>query len=615
MSSASNAPPSPGPRRTLRLGAGDAAPLGESAASTDYTLAAAPRFSLAPPGAAVPRGGRLDPAQRTLFHRRLALCCLIALVPFAFLLLCSATNFIQLLGRNTVGWTGVALASLTLAALAACAGYLVWAPPLSEQTLRVLEIAVFGLMAVFFAYWHFALLTASPFDAGFERAGLAAGAPPGPAGEPLRDQLAQTTVLAAAALIHINWFVLIVFHGVLVPNTLWRGVGITLGMVAAAILISIVASAVHPPTRQNALPLFAISVTLLGAASGLSIFGTAKTEALRREVQTALEAVRELGQYRLKRKLGQGGMGEVYLAEHHLLKRPCAIKRIHPRYLNNPEQIRRFEREVQATVQLMHPNTVKIYDYGRADDGTFYYVMEYLPGLSLEDLVLRFGPQHPARVVHLMRQICGALNEAHRHGLVHRDIKPSNVVVFPDGSPHDQVKVLDFGLVHSLSDEIEPDSKITREGLIVGTPEYMSPEQASGMALDGRSDLFSLGSVAYFLLTAREVFHRDNPMKTLLAVVNEPPPPVVNFAPDTPDDVRRVLKRCLAKSPSERFGGAAELAEALSQCACAADWTAHRANDWWATHADATPDFGTDLSTLPLAEVEVPPGPTRRLRK
>ena len=256
------------------------------------------------------------------------------------------------------------------------------------------------------------------------------------------------------------------------------------------------------------------------------MFGTAKTAALREEVQTAKQAVRELGQYRLRRKLGQGGMGEVYLAEHQLLKRPCAIKRIHPKYLDNAEQLKRFEREVQATAQLRHPNTVEIYDYGRADDGTFYYVMEYLPGMSLEEIVSAHGPMTADRVVHIIRQVCGALREAHRLGLVHRDIKPSNVVVLPDGSPHDQAKVVDFGLVQSLAEDADPNAKITRDGLIVGTPEYMSPEQAQGLPLDECSDLFSLGSVAYFLLTGKEAFHRDNAVRTLLAVVNEEPTPI-----------------------------------------------------------------------------------------
>jgi len=226
--------------------------------------------------------------------------------------------------------------------------------------------------------------------------------------------------------------------------------------------------------------------------------------------------------------------------------------------------------------------------------------MEYLNGLSLEDLVAAHGPQHPDRVVHILRQVCGALREAHRLGLVHRDIKPSNVLIFPDGSPHDQIKVVDFGLVHSLADELDPEAKITRDGLIVGTPEYMSPEQASGSAIDGRSDLFSLGSVAYYLLTGREAFHRENPMKTLLAVVNEEPKPLVSYNPHLPADLARVVAHCLTKRPEARYATAADLEHALADCSRADQWTEERAADWWAANPNSQP--GTDLNTLPLPE-------------
>jgi eukaryotic-like serine/threonine-protein kinase len=331
---------------------------------------------------------------------------------------------------------------------------------------------------------------------------------------------------------------------------------------------------------------------------------TAKIAELQRQVASAQQAVREMGQYRLRRKLGSGGMGEVYLAEHRLLKRPCALKRIHAKYLNNPEQLRRFEREVQATAKLRHANTVEIYDYGVAADGTFFYVMEYLPGMSLEELVGKHGPQPAERVVYLLRQVCGALREAHAGGLVHRDIKPGNIVVYPAGSPHDQVKLVDFGLVHSLAEVEHPEQRITRDGLIVGTPEYMSPEQASGGVLDGRSDLFSLGSVAYYLVTGREAFHRDNPMKTLMAVVSETPTPLHELNPFVPDDLAAVLARCLHKDPGQRFQTAADLDHALAACECGDGWSEERSADWWGKFGTA-PNTGTDLNSLPLQESTV----------
>ena len=575
--------------RTLKLRA--AAPNGDPD-TTDYQLSASvgsPKSTALPSGENVQlqtpaRKRYLDDATAHLFHNRLRLCCLIAVVPMAFFFLCGLTDFIELFGKSTLGWSGVTVAGVVVLALASTAGAMFRRGPFPESWLRVLEVAIFGQLSLFFAYWQFSILTASP-ERGFDG-----------------TRHEQAFVLAASGMSHFNWLLLIVFHAVLVPNTIARGVGITCFMCVAALAIDGTATAIHEPITRNAGVLFSIGGTVLAAGAGLAIFGTAKTAALQREVESARAAVRQMGQYRLRRKLGSGGMGEVYLAEHRLLKRPCALKRIHAKYLNNPEQLKRFEREVQATAQLRHPNTVEIYDYGIAEDGTFYYVMEYLPGLSLEDLIGRHGPQSADRVIHIARQVCGALREAHKYGLVHRDIKPSNILVFAEGSPHDQVKLVDFGLVHSLLWEGSPDAKITREGLIVGTPEYMSPEQASGIAIDGRSDLFSLGSVMYYLLTGREAFHRDNPMKTLMAVVTDPLPKLGESNLFAPKELAAVLAKCTAKDPDERYATAAELEAALGACDAAGRWTEARASDWYAQHPDARPGTGTDLNTLAMID-------------
>lgn len=536
--------------------------------------------------------GKLDPETQALFHQRLRICCLVAALPFFVFFISSLSGFIELFARPVVGWTGVFLSGAVFLLLAAVAGSLWRIASVPEVGLRVLEIAVFGAMGIFFAYWSFAMLTSDTLRPDSVAV--------------IRDpqsafRLEQYTVLAASLIVHFNWFALIVFHGVLVPNSLARGVGVVAAMILAALLVDGIAVALHEPTYRNKYVLLAVAATILPTAAGLAVFGTAKTAALREEIQVAKQAVRELGQYRLRRKLGQGGMGEVYLAEHALLKRPCAVKRIHPKFLHSVEQIKRFEREVQTTARLRHPNTVEIFDYGRAEDGTFYYVMEYLPGLSLEELVNRHGPMPAERAVHLLRQVCGALREAHRMGLIHRDIKPSNVVVLPDGSPHDQVKLVDFGLVQSLATETDPEAKITRDGLIVGTPEYMSPEQAQGLALDERSDLFSVGSVFYFLLTGREAFHRENPVRTLLAVVNEEAVPVNRIIPFVPEDVAAVVERCLAKSLEVRYAKAGELESALAACECAEGWTGEIAAEWWERHpkGDST---GTDLNGLPYKD-------------
>jgi serine/threonine-protein kinase len=598
MSTSSTAAPKTA-RRTARLKPNGPIPVPDT---TDYELSlSAVLPGIAVPAGAAPGGGAkgpaaetvslsasdLDPEAHALFHQRLRLCCFVAAAPFAFFFLCAVTDFIEIFSLAVVGWTGTVLAAVVLVGLLATGTVLTRLPHVpSVNTLRVLEIAVFGVMGLVFAYWQYALLTYAPSH-GFEG-----------------GRHEQSYVVAATLLTHVNWIALIVFHGVLVPNTLARGVGVVAGMTLLALVIDGIAAATNPATGGHAGLLFALSGTMLAAAAGLAVFGTAKTEALRREVESARQAVRELGQYRLRKRLGAGGMGEVYLAEHQLLKRPCAVKRIHPKFLDHPEQVRRFEREVRTTAQLRHPNTVEIYDYGRADDGTFYYVMEYLAGPSLEDLISRYGAMPPERVVHLMRQVCGALREAHKSGLVHRDIKPSNILVLKAGSPHDQVKLVDFGLVLDVIAPEDGAAKITREGLIVGTPEYMSPEQAQGLKLDERSDLFSLGSVAYYLLTGKEAFHRETAMKTLLAVVSDDPPPVATANPLIPADVGTVVDRCLTKDLTKRFASAADLDHAFAACTCDGGWDDTRAVEWWDQHPHDEPGTGTDLNLQPVGQAE-----------
>jgi serine/threonine-protein kinase len=240
----------------------------------------------------------------------------------------------------------------------------------------------------------------------------------------------------------------------------------------------------------------------------------------------------------------------------------------------------RFEREVQAMATLTHPNTVEVLDYGHAEDGTFYYVMEYLPGLSLEQLVSRHGPLPPERAVHLLRQVCGALQEAHAIGLIHRDVKPGNILVCERGGRRDVAKLLDFGLVqvHGLE---QGESKLTQEGTIAGTPAYMSPEQAAGKAdLDGRSDIYSLGAVAYFLLTGHPPFVRATALQTLAAHIYESAAELDRHA-GVAADLQAVVLRCLEKDPARRFPDAESLDQALAQCGCAGRWTRERADAWW----------------------------------
>jgi serine/threonine-protein kinase len=276
-------------------------------------------------------------------------------------------------------------------------------------------------------------------------------------------------------------------------------------------------------------------------------------------------------------------MGVVYLAEHQLLKRPCAIKLIAPERAGDPKALARFEREVRTTAQLSHPNTVEIYDYGRTEDGTFYYVMELLNGLSLADLVVRHGPVSPGRAIFLIRQACGALAEAHARGLVHRDLKPANIFAARRGHLHDFIKLLDFGLVLPAPDSLSAEP--SGEGRIAGSPQYMAPEQVTGEApLDARTDLYGLGAVAYCLLTGRAPFSGATPMAVMIAVARDDIDPPSRYRPGLPADLERVVLRCLARSPADRYADADMLDQDLAACADAAEWDFARAATWWNSH-------------------------------
>jgi tRNA A-37 threonylcarbamoyl transferase component Bud32 len=288
---------------------------------------------------------------------------------------------------------------------------------------------------------------------------------------------------------------------------------------------------------------------------------------------------RQLGPYRLRQQIGAGAMGKVYLAEHQFLKRPCALKLIRPDSVGDPKALARFEREVRVTATLSHPNTVEIYDYGRTSDGIWYYVMEYLPGLNLAELVERYGPLPPGRVVYLLRQVCQALREAHAAGLIHRDVKPSNIVAARRGGMDDVAKLLDFGLARPVE---APESDLSAEGQILGTPLFMSPEQAKGdRELDERSDIYSLGAVAYHLLTGRPPFDGPGGMAVLIAHARDPVVPPSLILPGIPEDLEHVVLRCLAKDAANRFADAESLERALGECACSGGWDQDHAARWW----------------------------------
>ena len=306
------------------------------------------------------------------------------------------------------------------------------------------------------------------------------------------------------------------------------------------------------------------------------------------QLGTEVKRARELGSYRLEEKLGEGGMGEVWRARHRMLARPAAIKLIRPPTAGSgnaavsDEAVRRFEREAQVIARLRSPHTVELFDFGRADDGGFYYVMELLDGLDADSLVRRFGPTPPERAIYLLRQVCHSLSEAQSCGLVHRDIKPANIFVCRYGEEYDFVKVLDFGIVRTVPDAGVSTVVETGENRVRGTPAFIAPEQAMGRAVDGRADIYATGCVAYWLLTGKLVFTADTVMGLLLQHANAAPvPPSARTDQPIPPDLDELVLACLAKDPAKRPQSAKELALRLGRLESADGWTQERAREWW----------------------------------
>ncbi len=369
----------------------------------------------------------------------------------------------------------------------------------------------------------------------------------------------------------------LVLRAALVPGSVRRAVVVGLLVTATASTAGALSVTIDAPTPLPG----PVAGAVIGAMSGVMFTIASAIVArviygLRRSVRRAMQ----LGQYTLQGKIGEGGMGAVYRASHALLRRPTAVKLLPPAKAGETA-IARFEREVQHTARLTHPNTVAIYDFGHTADGVFYYAMEYLDGLSLQDLVASDGPQPPERVVHILAQVAGALGEAHAAGLIHRDVKPANILLCERGGIADVAKVLDFGLVKEI--EAPAKSDLTEANVVTGTPLFLAPEALTDpSSVDGRADIYALGAVGYFMLTAEPVFDGN----TLVEICGhhlhtEPSAPSERLGAELPADLERALMRCLEKKPSERFPDVTELSEALLACRCAADWTPTRAKAWW----------------------------------
>ncbi|MCB9594580.1 MAG: serine/threonine protein kinase [Sandaracinaceae bacterium] len=318
---------------------------------------------------------------------------------------------------------------------------------------------------------------------------------------------------------------------------------------------------------------------------------------LRAEVREA----QRLGQYVIDAKLGEGGMGVVYRAHHAMMRRPTAVKLLRPD-LAGEENIQRFEREVQLTARLTHPNTITIFDYGRTADDVFYYAMELLDGATLQRLVAVDGAQPAGRVVRILTMACGALSEAHALGLIHRDIKPANIMLCGQGGELDVVKVLDFGLVKEL--EVDRDVDLTGADRITGTPQYMAPESIlTPDAVDARTDLYALGAVAYYLLAGAHVFEGKSVVEICSQHLHTPPPPLSERGVEVPSELEAVVLACLEKDPERRPQSAEELRRRVVACGVGA-WDGERARAWWRERGAAleAPDE-TEQATTKTIEV------------
>lgn len=434
----------------------------------------------------------------------------------------------------------------------------------SQELLRGIEYSLFGVLTLLWVYARYQGIQTS----------AAAGD--------------VTGLLLDGRTSMIGLFMLIVVHGIFLPHRWHETARVVLTMALAPVLVLVIYEIRHPELTRQVADLMSwqyvstnILVVLVGAV--LACYASHILNGLRADVHEA----KQYGQYKLGKKLGSGGMGDVFLAEHVLMKRPCALKQIRPEVSGDQTALSRFELEVETTASLTHPHTIEIYDYGHTEDGAFYYVMEYLPGLSLHEFLEHHGPISPARTIYLLRQTCSALAEAHAAGLIHRDLKPGNLYISERGGLCDFVKVLDFGLVkrmHQAAGE-----QLTADHAISGTPLYMSPEQALGNhGLDPRCDLYALGAIAYHMLTGQPPFPGDNPMAVMIAHVKEDVSPLTNIRADIPDDLQQVVLRCLSKEPDDRFADATEMDRALAACAAAGDWDAQQAAVWWHDYYFAT---------------------------
>lgn len=501
---------------------------------------------------------RLERGHQRLLYRRLR----IALPTFAVL---QAISALRLFFVDPAIAPIYAISALALTGLAA---WLWFAPEPGGAALRRLEYAAFAALVASVGISEFAFLDSA----------LAT-----------RDRTALAQVLNRIPGIYS---VFILGYVILLPGTLRRNLAIS--AIAIGTAIGVAELTVHRYDLVTAaFPLAArleyasFALLMMGFAAGLAAFGSHSLDLARRGLEEAGDA----GMYRLLGKIGAGGMGEVWKAEHRLLARPAAIKIIRKDLARQAGDLetaqRRFEREARATASLQSPHTVQLYDFGITEEGTFFYVMEYLEGLDFGELVEHFGPVTPERTIYLLRQVAESLGEAHDRGLVHRDIKPGNLHLGHRAGRHDWVRVLDFGLVKQFGTEGEATSThLTREGTTTGTPAYFPPELAQGSdAADARSDIYALSAVAYWLVTGQLVFDGKGAMDMVVRHIRDAPvPPSQRVEVTIPPALEALILQGLAKNPDDRPGNMREFIDRLDAIEVRPRWDEARAREWWMLH-------------------------------
>ncbi len=467
-----------------------------------------------------------------------------------------------LIGDTTL----LALHFLVLVVLAALTGYLFTGRALPFRIARLMGLLIFGLPALLLAgKYYTALLAAAQAE----------------------STAIMVLVMSTTA---FGLFVLMVVYGIFIPNDWGRASLLVIPLALIPIPANLLLRDRHPEVieairRVTTFEHISILVVMLMIGALVSVYGAHTTHLARQELFEA----KQLGHYRLTEKIGTGGMGEVWRAEHDLLARPAAVKLIRSDVLGEshgpPVALRRFEREARATAVLHSPHTIGIYDFGTTPENTFYYVMELLEGLDLATLIERFGPIPPDRAIYLLKQVCKSLAEAHHTGLIHRDVKPANIYTTRQGLEYDFIKVLDFGLVKGVNTNGD-DTLLTLAGTATGTPAFMAPELAMGKeSVDARADIYSLGCVAYWLLTGQLVFENSNPVAMAVDHVSKSPTPPSQWTEiEVPEALDRVILSCLEKEPDARPSSALELYDRLEASIVDSAWNQQEAKDWWQLH-------------------------------